>query len=112
MLDLIIFNRLKYYKEVVMKKISMNITDELDEKLITFSKKMGVSKSYLIIASVNAGLGGIIRATFPEESMSPAQWAKIITDMMKTGVPIVLPDGSIVGSEDKDEKNISNEKAD
>jgi type II secretory pathway component PulM len=82
------------------KKLYIVITDEFDEKLSSWSKRLAVSKSQLAAMAAQAGLDNIVRSVSPQETFTPQQWAQILAEMVKTGKPVQLPDGTVVGSEE------------
>ena len=70
------------------KRKMITITDELDEKIVGWSKRLGVSQSQLLVMSIQSGLGNILRAFAPEESVSPEMWAKIIKAAQDMGLEL------------------------
>lgn len=83
------------------KRTYITLGPELEAKLKELSARMGVTKTQLISMCVTAGMGNVMRAFYPEEAITAEKYAQIIAEMIKTGQPITLPDGSIVGSEGK-----------
>lgn len=81
-------------------RINLFIPGDLDESLQGYADRLGISKTTLIGISVRAGLGTVVRIAFPEEALSASQWAAITAEMIKSGQPVRLPDGTIVGGED------------
>lgn len=63
------------------KRIQVRLPDDEYEKLKTWAKKLGVTMGQLGGMAVQAGLGGILRAVSPIDSIKPAQWADIIEAM-------------------------------
>lgn len=73
---------------VVEARFTLRITKELNEKLTGWSNRLGISKAQLANMAIQAGLGSIIRAVAPEESMSADKWAEIIKAAQEKGVQI------------------------
>ena len=82
------------------KRLYIVITEEFDVKLTEWSKRLAVSKTQLAAMAAQAGLDNIVRSVSPQETFSPQQWAAIFAEMVKTGKPITLSDGTVVGSEE------------
>jgi len=102
------------------KRVYIVITPEFDKKCIEWGKRLGISKGLLIAMSAQAGLDSIIRAVSPVDAFTPSQWAGIVKameeagmtaelvkaskEMIKTGKPVILADGTVVGSEESEEE--------
>lgn len=82
------------------KRIFATVPDDVYEKFIGWCGKLALQQSQLGGMAIQAGLDNIVRAVAPAESMTPAQWAAIAAAMVKSGQPITLPDGTVVGAED------------
>lgn len=82
------------------KRIWATVPDEFYEKFVGWCDKLALQQSQLGGMAIQAGLDNIARAVSPVESMSPTQWANILKAMAATGQPVVLPDGTVIGSEE------------
>lgn len=86
-------------------RVTARISDELSDKLNHWSKKLGLTKSQLAGMAITAGFDAILRAVSPVDALTAEQWAKITLEMAKQdGAPIVLPDGRVIGGDEKKEK--------
>jgi hypothetical protein len=77
------------------------VSPELNSTLDDWAFRLGMTKSSLINMAIQAGLASVIRAVAPEQVFTPKEWAGFVVEMMKTGKPVTLPDGSVLGSEEK-----------
>lgn len=64
-------------------RITVRLPDEIGEQLDKYSKEWALTKSQLAGMAIQAGMGGILRAVKPEESISPELWAKITKEIEK-----------------------------
>lgn len=69
-------------------RIWSNVTPELYEELSKWATRLGLTKAQLVNICVQAGLGSVIRAIAPEESIPPVILAEIIKSLEEKGVPI------------------------
>lgn len=64
-------------------RMTVRIPDEINQQLTKYSKEWALTKSQLAGMAIQAGLGGILRAVKPEDSISPEIWAKITKEIEK-----------------------------
>ena len=79
----------------------ITLSPELDEAAVKWAARLNLTKVAFLNMAVSAGISAVARAIAPEEVMTPSQWAAIIAEMVKSGKPVTLPDGTVVGSEEK-----------
>lgn len=60
-------------------RVNVRVTRPLDEKAAMWADKLGISKSLLYAMAIQAGMDSIIRAVSPVDSITPQQWADIVT---------------------------------
>lgn len=60
------------------KRFNVRVSDELDASITKYSLEFAVTKSQFAGMCIQAGLGAILRAVKPEESIDTDTWAKII----------------------------------
>lgn len=59
------------------KRVMARIPDEVAEKIVSWSSRLGITQSQLMGMAIQAGLDNIIRAISPAESITPELLAKI-----------------------------------
>jgi len=64
-------------------RLTVRVPDEIGEQLDKYSKEWALTKSQLAGMAIQAGMGGILRAVKPEESIPPEMWAKITKEIEK-----------------------------
>ena len=64
-------------------RLTVRVPDEIGEQLEKYSKEWALTKSQLAGMAIQAGMGGILRAVKPEESIPPDVWAKITKEIRK-----------------------------
>lgn len=64
-------------------RLTVRVPDEIGEQLEKYSKEWALTKSQLAGMAIQAGMGGILRAVKPEESIPPEMWAKITKEIEK-----------------------------
>lgn len=72
-------------------RLWVSVPPEHDAKLEQWAKRLGMTKSTLVSVTSQAGLGSIIRTTFPEEAFTPEQWADVTGALAKKGFVPTLP---------------------
>lgn len=69
-------------------RLTVRVPDEIGEKLDKYSKEWALTKSQLAGMAIQAGMGGLLRAVKPEESIDIETWAKIIKEVDKSNEEI------------------------
>jgi len=64
-------------------RFSVRVSDDLGEQIKRYSKEWALTQSQLAGMAIQAGLGSILRAVKPEESIDIETWAKIIKEVEK-----------------------------
>lgn len=70
------------------KRITVRVSDDVFDKVMEWSKKLGVTQSQLGGMAVHSGIDAIIRAVSPVDSLSADQWAQIVQAMDNQGVNV------------------------
>ncbi len=61
------------------KRFTVTVSDEMFAKISKYSLEFATTKTQFAGMCIQAGLGAILRAVKPEESIDTETWAKIIT---------------------------------
>lgn len=65
------------------KRLTVRVSDELGEQVQKYAQQFGVTQSQFGGMCVQAGLGTILRAVKPEESIPAETLARIIQEVQK-----------------------------
>jgi metal-responsive CopG/Arc/MetJ family transcriptional regulator len=74
-------------------RITISLPADLSETMDKFAERNGLSKSMVVTLAARAGFQAIAIASDP-------QWKEYFEKMISQGVPVNLPDGSVMGSEE------------
>lgn len=65
------------------KRLSVRVSDQLGKKIEKYADEFGVTQSQFSGMCIQAGLGQILRAVKPEESIPVETWAQIVQEIDK-----------------------------
>lgn len=65
------------------KRFTVRVSDELGVTVQKYAHEFGVTQSQFGGMCIQAGLGAILRAVKPEESIPTETWAKIVREVEK-----------------------------
>jgi len=65
------------------KRLTIRVSDDIGEQVQKYALQFGVTQSQFGGMCVQAGLGTILRAVKPEESIPPETLARIIQEVQK-----------------------------
>ena len=65
------------------KRLSVRVSDELGVSIEKYANEFGVTQSQFSGMCIQAGLGAILRAVKPEESIPVETWALIVQEIEK-----------------------------
>jgi hypothetical protein len=91
---------MKTKMKIQNKRIQVSVSPELYDKLDGLAGRIGLNRNQLAVMSMQAGFDAIFRTMFPMEALGEKGLAGIMAEMAKTGQPIRLPDGTVIGSEE------------
>lgn len=61
------------------------VSHELNDKLIYWAQRLGVSKSVLIAMCIQAGLNSVVRSVYPEEVLPADKLAEVVRLLSEKG---------------------------
>lgn len=65
------------------KRFTVRVSDDIGEMVAKYSHEFGVTQSQFGGMCIQAGLGSILRAVKPEESIPVETWARIVQEIEK-----------------------------
>ena len=87
------------------KRILVSMSPELYQEIKDLADSRGVSMSMIVNLSLQGGFVALKMSADPNfqkfyEGKDDQELTRLVTKMVKTGKPVKLPDGSIMGSEE------------
>ena len=76
------------------KRMMARVPDDVAEKIVRWSERLGVTQSQLMGMAIQAGIDSIIRAVDPSEAFTPQQIAAILKAAQDDGVQFINPEGN------------------